>query len=294
MKNSLALVCTIALTACAGTPTSSSPDWIRAPSRTVDAGYIVFVGTGDDPAPEKSSFKAEAQAVQDVANECSFAPKGTRIEDHYQAKSGHTTLTYAKVSISFVDCDAAKGSNDPESIKRLASAPLAEQLKRYQDLVYAPAESESEEAGGGGNPMVNATTAPRAISDEDHFFIVRQRVAYLKETIILAPETVYVPSAPQTVAVTQQLSTQSDHLRVYEQENPAVKTSHRTWTEFEKNTSAELPRSIPHPLRASATAARPASAKGARSGKMHPPKAGVPPTAAPVVSGKKRRKKHPL
>jgi hypothetical protein len=267
------------VSACASTPTATSPDWIRSPSRSVDAGYILFVGTGEDPAPEKSTFKAESQALQDLANECSFAPKGTRIEDHYQEKSGHTILTYAKVAISFIDCDAAKAANDPDSIKKLASAPLAEQLKRYQDLVYAPAEPESE----------NSTRGPAPIADEDHFFIVRQRVAYVKETIILSPTSVYPANAPQTIAATNQLGTQSDHLRVYEQANPAVKTSHRGWTDFEKNTTAELPRSIPHLQRNSAPAA---PVKHDHLGKHYggkKPEAAAPPAPAPK---KKHRRKH--
>jgi hypothetical protein len=164
------------------------------------------------------------------------------------------TQTYAKIGLAYSDCDAAKAANDPESIRKLASAPLAEQLKKYQDLVYAPAEPET--ASGEANPMLDSTTAPPAIADEDHYFIARQRVAFVKQTVILAPATVYVPAAPRTVAVTRELSHQSSNVRVYEQANPAVKTTRRSWSEVERNTTAELPRSIPHPVRNAATAAR--------------------------------------
>ncbi len=276
------------ISACSSSPTPSSPDWIRAPSRTVDGGYIVYVGTGEDPAPEKSTFKAESQALQDLANECSFAPKGTRIEDHYSERSGSTTLTYAKVGISFIDCDAAKAANDPEAIRKLASEPLAEQLKKYQDLVYAAAEPESETKGGEGNPMLNSTSGPPPIADEDHFFIVRQRVAFLKQTVILAPETVYVPAAPATVTVTRQLSSQTENLRVYEQANPTTKSWHRSWSGFEKTTNAEIPRSIPHVARAPGKIGHPE-----RPG-IHAPHAKLRPAPAesnPKAFKKKRRRR---
>jgi hypothetical protein len=257
MKSRFALLAPLFLVACSSTPKVTTPDWIRLPTRTVDGGYIVFVGTGEDPAPEKSTFKAEAQALQDIANECSFAPKGTRVEDHFQEPSGHTNLSYAKVSVSIIDCDAAKASNDPESIKKLASQPLADQLKKYQDLVYSPGEPEETEKGsGGGNPMLAYTGGPPA--DPDGYFIYRQRVAYVKQEVILAPATVYVVNAPQTVAVTQQLSTSTAHLRTYEQTNPEVKSWHRSWSQVERNPTSQLPGSFPHykgqaphPLRAS-------------------------------------------
>lgn len=275
----------VLISACSSAPAPSSPDWIRGASRTVDGGYIVFVGTGEDPAPEKSTFKAESMALQDLANECSFAPKGTRIEDHYSERSGSTTLTYAKVGISFIDCDAAKAANDPEAIRKLASAPLAEQLKKYQDLVYAAAEPESETKGGEGNPMLNSTSAPPPIADEDHFFIVRQRVAFVKQTVILAPETVYVPSAPATVAVTRQLSSQNENLRVYEQSNPGVKTWHRSWSGFEKTTNAEIPKSIPHLARGPGKIGHPE-----RPG-IHPPRTKMKPVPDEANSPKAFRKK---
>jgi len=287
MKIRLAILGILVFSACSSTPSVKSPDWIRTPSRTVDGGYILFVGTGEDPVAEKSTFKAESQALQDLSNECSFAPKGTRIEDHYQEKSGGTILTYAKIGISFLDCDAAKAANDPESIRRLASAPLADQLKKYRDLVYAPAETEGGDTKGGseGNPMLSSTAGPP--TNPDHYFIARERVAYVKETIILAPETVYVPSAPQTVAVTRQLSAASDQVRVYEQKNPDTKTWHRSWSQFERNPSTELPASMPHLKSVSGGRPRPSSSA---EKKKAPKDAKAAAPSAPPKPKKKRRR----
>ena len=80
----------------------SVPEWTKAPTRTVDNGYIVYIGSGEDSAKDRASFKAEGAALQDLANECSFVPKGTRLEDRFDKVEGSLHESYAKVAVEFV------------------------------------------------------------------------------------------------------------------------------------------------------------------------------------------------
>ena len=73
-----------ALGGCATAPTL--PDWTSEPARVVDNGYIVYTGSGLESDPNTAQFVAEGTAIQDLANECSFVPKGARVEDHFVLK----------------------------------------------------------------------------------------------------------------------------------------------------------------------------------------------------------------
>src|SRR4051794_24411710 len=94
MPRSLLAACLFScvLSACASPGTAvdaqTPPPWARQPSPTVEGGYIVYVGSGEDRDGERARRKAEAQALGDLANECSFAPKGTRIEDRFERLDG--------------------------------------------------------------------------------------------------------------------------------------------------------------------------------------------------------------
>ena len=51
------------------------PAWVTQPTRTVDNGYIVYVGSAEDTGADRAQLKAESAAVEDLANECSLYPK---------------------------------------------------------------------------------------------------------------------------------------------------------------------------------------------------------------------------
>lgn len=242
-----------------------SPDWIRQPTRTVDGGYIVYVGSADDTSEDRAKMKAESAAIQDLANECSFPPKGTRIEDHYQDTQSRRTVAFAKVAVSIIDCDQAKSANTPEAIQKVANVSMTDQLKKYQEQVYGPSEVQGEKSEM--NPMALSTVAPPPIENNDQYFIMRQRVAYVKEMIILqsvptvavatpppgvtAPVTV-APSQTKTHPVSQtetlahELTHQNDRLRDYEAKNPDTQKWAHSWSEFERTTTAQIPDSVPH------------------------------------------------
>src|SRR6202042_1536036 len=104
------------------------------PTRTVDNGYIVYVGAVEDISSERAQFKAEGLALEDLANECSMIPKGTRIEDRYMAKGDHDSTAYVKLALEFQECDQARHAVNPDDIRKVANVAFTDQLKKYQDL----------------------------------------------------------------------------------------------------------------------------------------------------------------
>jgi len=213
---------------------AETPDWTQQPSRTVDAGYIVYIGKGEDRSPGRARFKAEGMALQDLSNECSFAPKGTRIEDHAEEVIQGVTHSYAKIAIEFQDCEAARNAVTPEQIRTLANPQLASEVKRYQDAIdnpqpdetrpleYANNNGPSGGGGGGGGVMF--------IRSSSEFFIVRQQVAYSKQYVILAPAAQYPPMAVQTVTPVRGVVVANSAVRQYEIANPQVRSSSQTFS----------------------------------------------------------------
>src|ERR1039457_6458123 len=156
------------------------PQWTNEAARKVDNGYIVYVGTGEDTEPQKAQFIAEGMALEDLANECSFAPKGTRIEDRYVEKLHYTTKVYAKVAIDFETCESAKKAVNPADIQALANESLNEKIKKYQENVENLVAENGEEEEGEGGEALQAPAAPAPIRDDSHFYAMRQYVAFQK------------------------------------------------------------------------------------------------------------------
>jgi hypothetical protein len=129
---------------CSSTPLTDAPPWVKGPARVVENGYIIYVGSGEDAGNERAQFLAESMALQDLANECSFVPKGARVEDRYAEKQKYTYMSFAKVAIEFQECDEAKKASDPNQIQQLANVGFTQEIKKYQDIV----EGASPEADG--------------------------------------------------------------------------------------------------------------------------------------------------
>src|SRR6185312_16331964 len=127
------LTCAIGLllTSCSSEQKPTAPPWTHGATRVVDNGYIVYVGVGHAPDPDRAQFKAEGQALEDLANECSMIPKGTRFEDRYSEKEEYETTAYVKVALEFQECDTAQRSLDPSEIRKLANVNFTEELKKY-------------------------------------------------------------------------------------------------------------------------------------------------------------------
>lgn len=243
------------IAACSSSPTAANgdfapPAWVHQPSRTLDGGYIVYVASAQDRSADRAALKAEAQALEDLVNECSFAPKGTRIEDRYQRKDGSLQQSYAKVAVEFQLCEEAKKTVEPNKIQALASAPFTEELKRYQDLVAQESQESQDPSASesiAANPMLADTHSPSnsspsdlsstphvrwIIRDEPQFWVIRQEVAVQKQGVILSPLSAYPPNAPQTQQVASQLTGASQEIQKYEASNPRVKTG--SWSNYQR------------------------------------------------------------
>jgi len=221
------------LTACASKTNQQapSPDWIQSPTRAVDNGYIVYVGTGEDSNRDRARFKAEGAALADLANECSFVPKGTRIEDRFDKTEGPLHEGYAKVALEFQFCEEAKKTVDPEGVRKLASAPMAEQIKKYQemlgpgpDLEQVARAAEMEEVPQLSDP------GPSSLHSDFHFYVVRQQVAYEKQIVILSPPSLYQPSAPETLAYNRAVVAPTQQIASYAAAHPNLQKTPAAWS----------------------------------------------------------------
>ena len=238
LRTFLCLTLTLVLLgACASkkiTGNSDGPDWTRGPTRTVDNGYIVYVGVGEDTTLERATFKAESMAIADLANECSLAPKGARFEDRFSSPVNRTFWAYAKLGVTFDECEEAKRAVQPDDVRRLANVQLTEQLKRYQDTYYEP-----------GTPEQTQETGSQTVAQNDsQYYAQRQQVAAFKEVVILAPPAAYPVYAPQTVQYVNAVQAPMERVRTYEVSNPTVRTTPSSWSTVQA-TSTSLPSSAP-------------------------------------------------
>ena len=227
----------LGINACSSKPTASTniPTWIHQPVRTVDAGYIVYIGTGEDHSAERAAFKAEAAALQDLANECSFAPKGTRTEDRFDEATGLLHHGYAKIAVEFRDCEAAKAAIQPDDIRKLANLAYNDEIKRYQDLVANPGdEVASDDDSEGVNEAIDSRGPPpggsSGIRDPNHFFVVRQWVFYSKQDVILSPPQTYAANSVETTQFVNKVAPAQDQVQTYERNHPAVHTWANSWS----------------------------------------------------------------
>jgi hypothetical protein len=245
--SALVLLILLVLSSCSSTP--KEPAWIRQPARTLDNGYIVYVGTSEDVALERATFKAESVAIGDLVNECTLAPKGARFEDHFDQVIDGVHHSYAKLGIVFEECEQAKNAIQPDEIRKLANVALTQQLKRYQDLYYEKPTEDVIVADNASRPsQTSSSPGPQTvyIHDNADFFIWREQVAYSKQVVILAPPTAYPPNAPQTTQFVNQTSQSSQAVKMYSEANPSIKTTSTTWSSVQRDPNFHPPANIPH------------------------------------------------
>jgi hypothetical protein len=233
---------TLYIASCSSAPqTAPAPAWVSQPARTVDQGYIVYVASSEDRSAEQARFKAESQAYQDLANECSFPPKGARTEDRFarQVESSRTQQVFVKVAIDFQTCEEAKQAIQPDDIRKLANVAMTDQIKAYQaKYENAPEgsddEDENEQAGVSQDTqaVLNARQAPPPtyVSSPVQFYVARQQVFYYKEDVILSPPSAYPPNSAQTTQFVNHVQAPVSRIQQYEVANPAVKNSPQTWS----------------------------------------------------------------
>lgn len=225
----------LVLGGCATAP--ALPEWTSDPARTGDNGYIVYTGSGLERDPNTAQLAAEGTAIQDLANECSFAPKGARVENHFMLKTDDGYESYAQVAVDDHACQAAQQAVQPDDIKQLASAPFMDELKRYQNLVGNSSQVVNT-GGAAQNP------AAPAISDDTDYFLARQYVAYQKQVVILAPPGAYAAGSVQTQVYINNVTPVIRPMQAYYARNPRLASSAATWSTMETRVRQRYPRSF--------------------------------------------------
>lgn len=236
MSRSALVLPLILLGGCATAP--RVPEWTSAPARDVDNGYIVYTGTAIESDPNQAQLAAEGTAIQDLANECSFVPKGARVENQFRLKTKDGYEAYAQVAVDFPTCVSAQQAVQPDDIKKLASAPFMDELKRYQDFVGSPTEI----ASAGDSPENPA--APPAVTDDADYFLARQYVAYQKQVVILAPPGAYAAGSWQTRVYVNNVTQVIRPLQVYYAKNPRLRSAPTTWSTIEARVRERHPRAF--------------------------------------------------
>ncbi len=222
-------------------PDRERPKWIDGPTRTVDNGYIVYIGTGEEIADSQAQLAAEGLAIQDLANECSFIPKGTRVEDRYSEKLNNTYKAYAKIAIEVSACDEAAKITDPNEVKSMASQPFTEELQRFEDSI----QGHSDEVVDADVPEKQLTRPEGAqFSSEDHYYMARQYIVYQNQAVILAAPGYYAPGTPAYVNYTTHVRPVIMGVQSYSAQNPQVRNNPRTWSTMASQLRVTRPQSF--------------------------------------------------
>lgn len=198
----------------------------------MDGGYIVYLGTASASSLEQAQFKAEGQALEDLANECSLVPKGTRIEDRYTEHDKYEYSAYVKLAVEFQDCDHAAKALEPAQIREVANVSFTEQLKRYQDLTETGVLPPKDEVAQIEPPdeLTPAPTRAPDWNDQAHFYVVRQYVAYQKQIVILSPPTAYAPNSPASKTFAANLQPATQQIETMQKQAPTLKNA--VWTQM--------------------------------------------------------------
>jgi hypothetical protein len=289
LQKSFPLAVAILIIACASEPKNNNPDWIKNPTRVVDNGYIVYVGSAQEMKPDLAFFKAEGMALEDLANECSVIPKGTRIEDRFSLKNQYTTTAYVKLAVDFPACEQAKNAGDPDSIRRIANVSFTQQLKRYQDL----AEGGDFVASNQGVSTTPPDEWPESIaqvpSNSPHastvqFYVLRQYVVYQKETVILAPPQYFAANSPESQKLIRSLGSTNQQITTLVAQNPILAKPNQAWSQVPNRPLVQRPGNLkPQTVRRYDNPIRPPA---------QPPRAQAPQRQNGKLGGKKRRKRH--
>jgi hypothetical protein len=244
----------VGLLSCATQPVVNDPDWTRGATRTFDNGYIVYIGKNEAPTAELAGFRAEGIALEDLANECSVVPKGARLEDRYQKRDGkgaeqsQSFTAFVKIAVEFKDCQEAAKATEPSEIKKIASVPFTQQLKRYQDLIETGtlASTAADDAGSEVTPPTEYAPLPERhdTNETTHFYVTRQYIAYQKEIVVLSPPSAYRPASTESQKFIAALTPAQTQMSDLMQKNATLQTQPQAWSKVEGRPAMPRPPSL--------------------------------------------------
>ena len=209
--------------------THPNKEWVEQPARSIENQDLIFVNSAVDPARSRAEFNAVSKALEDLANECSFIPKGTHLEDRADTQNPDGFVVSVKLVIADKLCEQAKKDLIPEIIKRNANRGYAEQLQKYQ----------LENRSGFNDKRLSRREA-NLIHDDIEFFEMRQKIALLKTDIILPSKNHDEVGLKHSQEVLQILSEEFAATHNYEVANPTLKSSSLTWSKVQIQISQNL------------------------------------------------------
>ncbi len=238
MKMNFTLICffQFILWSCAQAPVVSEvPSWIHQPARSVDSGYLVYVAKASSGSVDRAQFKAEGLALEDLANECSIIPKGTRIEDRYSEEIEKGIFySYIKIGLEFQICESAKKSLQPKDIQELASQAFTEQLRKYQELIETGELPNVANLAEVTPPEQFAPPPERAATDDESSYVLatRQYVAYQKQIVVLSGPNAFAPNSLENQKFITAVSPSIQVISSSELKNPIFHTGSIVWSNF--------------------------------------------------------------
>ncbi len=206
-------------------------NWTSNPGRSFENKNILMVSSAKDANLERAKFKAEAEALGDLANECSLIVKGTQLEDQAVFKDQNQIQVFVRFAIEKSRCEEAKLSISPQEFARLANFGYIEQVLKYQQEV----EKEIAFKAPPPSPYVKIAMILEAaevtlIHDDREFFMARQQIAYLKQALLLGSKGLISNRQIDFEKVQNGIIKKVKAIQEYEKLNPALMASSATWS----------------------------------------------------------------
>ena len=219
-------------------------DWVLQPARSVDQQNIVYVSSASGVSNAAAEFVAVSKALEDLANECSYTPKGTHLEDRVESKQVDQFVVAVKLVVSIKNCDQAKKDVVPEDIQQNANRGYADQIQKYQ-LEKTPNFIAQIPNVSVQSALVQQTEIEKkVIHDDAEFFELRQKIALIKQSFILNANM-------SSLNLKQSLENLKEELaatQLYEEANPALKSSSLTWSKVQLQITERQKALVPEKL----------------------------------------------
>lgn len=154
---------------------ASPHDWSSSPSRFLEGSNIIYIGIGEDRGAAQARIKAEAFALQNLANDCSLIPRTTIISPHLaEDRVGVLYRSFAKISVNESECLKGRRQSLDSEVRAFSEPVLTLQLDQYQKTYDAPEAAE-----------LDSLTEEISVSGKSQLFVVRQQTTLAKQQIVL-------------------------------------------------------------------------------------------------------------
>ena len=216
--------------------------WTDRIGKSIENKNLVIVSTATASTQKLAKFSAESSALEDLANECSFVPRGTYVQDELtNQKAKDQFAVIVKVVVELQNCEKAKQALQLSDIAAQANLGYTEQILKNQlqlDLRDQSSEKLKPMIRTMIPPMIPREKVERILSSDDSnlirddadFFMMRQQIAFLKQSILLSSKDMYPKSLVLSDRMTRVLTQKIEATQNYELKNATLKASSVTWS----------------------------------------------------------------